>query len=300
MFEEAKRFLIFAVFLSALAVFFSQLRSLNKEYLQADSGIRTEDSRTLEEKPGFFTLYLGFWKGLVTFDLGNTESGDSVLSHLASRFWPTLHLAFFAIFTATVSSVSLALFSLRSKFPFWGEFWSFISRLILSTPVFVVAVFLLIVFFVLLGLLPPGGYSPGNTSYVILPGIALGSRVFARIFLFCYKLADEEQKSPYVNVLKARGYSKNRILFRHILLKIFPVILILILLDLSSLLSGAIVVEEIFFFPGIGKSMFHAIRTMDSGLLAALLFYSGTVFYLFTRVSERIRDRLLGWEAGAA
>ncbi|TGK01140.1 ABC transporter permease [Leptospira langatensis] len=300
MLEEAKRFLVFAVFLSAIAVFFSQLRSVNKEFLQADSGIQQEDSREFSQKDGFAYLYLSFWKGLLTFDLGKTESGDPVLSHLLSRFWPTLHLAGFAIFVGTVFSVGLALLSHLKPFSFLGGLFSFLSQLILSTPIFVVAVFLLILFFLVLGWLPPGGYEPGNTAYVILPGIALGSRVFARIYLFATKLADTEERSAYVNVLKARGYSEYRILFKHILIKISPVLLILVLLDLSSLLSGAIVVEEIFFFPGIGKSMYHAIRTMDSALLAALLFYSGTVFYILTRISERIRDRLLGWEAGAA
>ncbi|EPG64560.1 ABC transporter permease subunit [Leptospira wolffii] len=298
MFEEAKRFLIFAVFLSAVSVFFSELRSLNKEFLNADSGIRAEDNVTLEENR-FLDRYIRFWKGLLTLDMGKTESGDPVLSHIASRFWPTAHLSLFAILTATLSSVGLALFSLKPGFSFLRDALSFLSKLILSTPVFVVAVFLLVVFFAILGWLPPGGYEDWNSSYVILPGIALGSRVFARIFLFATKLGEDEEKSGYITVLEARGYSKNRILFRHILLKIFPVLLILILLDLSSLLSGAIVVEEIFFFPGIGKSMYHAIRVMDSGLLAALLFYSGAVFYLLTRISERVRDRLLGWEASA-
>ncbi|PKA17106.1 ABC transporter permease subunit [Leptospira haakeii] len=300
MLEEAKRFLIFAVFLSAISIFFSQLRSLNKEFLEADSGIHVQDSLDKSTNTSFVKEYLRFWKGLVSFDLGETESGDPVLSHILSRFWPTLHLAGFAVLTGTLFSVFLALVSLLPNWGFLGQVFGFISQLILSTPVFVVSVFLLVFFFLILGWFPPGGYEPGNTAYVILPGIALGSRVFARLFIFAHQLAGTEKQSAYTNVLKARGYSENRILFRHILLKVSPVLLILILLDLSSLLSGAIVVEEIFFFPGIGKSMYHAIRTMDSALLSALLFYSGTIFYILTRVSERVRDNLLGWEAGAA
>ncbi|TGL63603.1 ABC transporter permease subunit [Leptospira sarikeiensis] len=298
--EEAKRFLIFAVFLSAISVFFSQLRSLNKEFLEADSGIRKEDIQQTSSNKSFTEEYLGFCKGLLTFDLGETESGDPVISHIVSRFWPTLHLASFAVLTGTVFAVFLALMSLIPRFGFLGEIFAFLSQLILSTPIFVVSVLLLVLFFLILGWFPPGGYEAGNTAYVILPGFALGSRVFARLFLFASQLAGTEKKSAYVNVLKARGYSENRILFRHILLKVSPVLLILVLLDLSSLLSGAIVVEEIFFFPGIGKSMYHAIRTMDSSLLAALLFYSGMIFYILTRVSEKVRDRLLGWETGAA
>ncbi|EMF74419.1 ABC transporter, permease domain protein [Leptospira interrogans serovar Pyrogenes str. L0374] len=103
-------------------------------------------------------------------------------------------------------------------------------------------------------------------------------------------------KSPYIKVLRARGYSKNRILWNHILLKILPLLVVLILLDFSSLLSGAMIVEEIFFFPGIGKSMYYAIQTMDAELLSALLFYSGLTFYIFSRVSIRFQESLTGKE----
>lgn len=95
---------------------------------------------------------------------------------------------------------------------------------------------------------PPGGYEPWNSTYVILPGIALGSRVWARIYQFALSLTEIELKSPYTKILRARGYSKNRILWNHVLLKILPLLVVLILLDFSSLLSGAMIVEEIFFF----------------------------------------------------
>ena len=71
-----------------------------------------------------------------------------------------------------------------------------------------------------------------------------------------------------------------------------PLIIILIILDLSSLLSGAMIVEEIFFFPGIGKSTFTAIKNMDENLLRALLIYSGIIFYCMTRFARFLQFKL--------
>lgn len=73
----------------------------------------------------------------------------------------------------------------------------FLSNWILSTPIFVVAIVLLLIFFVQLEWLPPGGYEPWNTMYVILPGVALGSRVWARIYQFALSFTEIELDSPY-------------------------------------------------------------------------------------------------------
>ena len=60
--------------------------------------------------------------------------------------------------------------------------------------------------------------------------------------------------------------------------------LVIVILDLGSLLSGAIVVEEIFFFPGIGRSLYYSIKSMDRELLSVLLVYSGVMVYVMNRI----------------
>ncbi|MBP9889479.1 MAG: ABC transporter permease subunit, partial [Leptospiraceae bacterium] len=168
----------------------------------------------------------------------------------------------------------------------------FLSRLILSTPIFVVSILLFLFFFLYLGILPPGGYEAGNIMYLILPGIALGSRVFARIFYISLDEGKKEKDSDYFFFLQTRGFSRARIVFYYIFRKIFPLILIFILIDFSSLLSGSILVEEIFFFPGIGKSLYYAVKSLDENLLRALLFYSGIVFYILTRTAKKLQFKL--------
>ncbi|AOP35219.1 ABC transporter permease [Leptospira tipperaryensis] len=292
---EISRFFLFLVALIFFSVLFGHLRSLNKEYLYADSSFSKEES-FLEQKT-FPSQILSFVKGILTLQSGKTASGESVWKHISSRVLPTLHLAIFSVGWGSFFAIALALWGGRTEENSSKKFFLFLSNLILSTPVFVVGVVLLLIFFVQLEWLPPGGYESWNTTYVILPGIALGSRVWARIYQFALNLTESELKSPYAKVLRARGYSKNRILWNHILLKILPFLVVLILLDFSSLLSGAMIVEEIFFFPGIGKSMYYAIQTMDAELLSALLFYSGLTFYIFSRISLRFQENLTGKES---
>nr|WP_232380783.1 ABC transporter permease [Leptospira ainlahdjerensis] len=277
------------------SVLFGHLRSLNKEYLYADSSFSKEES-FLEQKT-FPSQILSFVKGILTLQSGKTSSGESVWKHISSRVLPTLHLALFSVGWGSFFAIALALWGNRSEENPFKKIFYLLSNLVLSTPVFVVGVVLLLIFFVRLEWFPPGGYEPWNTTYVILPGLALGSRVWARIYQFASSLTESELKSPYSKVLRARGYSKNRILWNHVLLKIVPLLAVLILLDFSSLLSGAMIVEEIYFFPGIGKSMYYAIQTMDSELLSALLFYSGLTFYIFSRVSLRFQEYLTGKES---
>ncbi|XDD50821.1 ABC transporter permease subunit [Leptospira sp. WS92.C1] len=292
---EISRFFLFFVALIFFSVLFGHLRSLNREYLYADSSLSKEES--FLEKKTFVSQVLFFVKGILTFQSGKTASGESVWKHISSRVLPTLHLAFFSVGWGSLFAIGLALISSKKEDGVLKQIFYFLSNLILSTPVFVVGVILLLIFFVKLEWLPPGGYESWNTTYVILPGIALGSRVWARIFQFALSLTTEELDSPYAKILRARGYSKNRILWNHVLLKILPLLAVLILLDFSSLLSGAMIVEEIFFFPGIGKSMYYAIQTMDPELLSALLFYSGLIFYIFSRVSLRFQENLTGKES---
>ncbi|EKO35112.1 ABC transporter permease subunit [Leptospira santarosai] len=292
---EISRFFLFLIALIFFSVLFGHLRSLNQAYLYADSSFSKEESFLKQQT--FSSQIFSFIKGIVTFRSGKTISGESVWKHISSRVLPTLHLAIFSVGWGSLFAISAALLVSKNEKSAFKKGFLFLSDCILSTPIFVVAIVLLLIFFVQLEWFPPGGYEPWNTTYVILPGVALGSRVWARIYQFALSFTEIELASPYAKVLRARGYSKSRILWNHILLKIFPLLFVLILLDFSSLLSGAMIVEEIFFFPGIGKSMYYAIQTMDPELLSALLFYSGITFYVFGRFSVRFQENLTGKES---
>ncbi|MCB1160762.1 MAG: ABC transporter permease, partial [Leptospiraceae bacterium] len=289
--KEVFHFLFFLFTLSLVSFSLASFRIKDRAYLHADSGVSKEYLKEMEnEKPSFLTSYSQFVLGIFRFQLGNSQSGENILNHIGTRLVPTLQLALFSVLIGSFTGILAGITSLYFRSELFHSLLLSLAGFILSTPIFVVAILLLLLFFLYWELLPPGGYVAGDLSYLILPGLALGSRIFARLFFFTYAEGKKEEDTYYILFLKSRGFSRFTILYKHLLLKIFPVLLIFIFLDFSSLLSGAIIVEEIFLFPGIGKSLYYSIQSMDEALLRALLFYCGLIFYSFTRLSRFIQE----------
>ncbi len=293
--SEISRFLLFLFILSIFASLLSSFRSQDKIYAFADGGLAsiTENNSKASFILSSIKDYFEFLSSLISFS-AETATGESIYSHIGMRLIPTVHLAIFSIIFGAGSGVFFSLYSLYRKSERIKDVFARISEVILSTPVFVFSILLLILFFYQLDLFPPGGYEFLNSYYVVLPGLALGMRVFARIYLFQVREVWSESKSSYTLLLLTRGYPWKHIVFKEIFRKVFPLTLIIIMLDFSSLVSGAMIVEEIFFFPGIGKSLFYSIKAMDTKLLATLLLYIGIVFYTMNRIATHWQSVLLG------
>ncbi|XDD53664.1 ABC transporter permease subunit [Leptospira sp. WS4.C2] len=288
--SEIFRFLYFLLLLSFISSFISEFHTKDKSYLYADAGLTEIQS----QEKSFLSYYVQFWKSLVWESGGKTENGETVYSHIGTRFLSTFHLAIFSLLFGSFLAFGLSLAATYFRSGILYDIVSFSSNLILSTPIFIVAILLLIVFFYRLEWFPPGGYESGNTYYVVLPGITLGSRIYARMSLYLLPEIRKEADSKYVQLLQTRSYPWSHIVGKEIFLKVLPIALILLILDFGSLLSGAMVVEEIFFFPGIGKSLYFSIKSMDTKLLATLLMYSGILFYILNRIGFYLQRMFSG------
>lgn len=286
--KEFFRFLIFFLFLSLLSLALVRLRVVDKAYQYTDSGLSEDTIKELSSKTSFTEDFFDLYAYLFLIKEGKTESGENVLSHLADRILPTLQISILAILFGIITSILFSMYFLDS--PKLLSATDFISKFILSTPIFIFSLFLLIFFFYKWEILPPGGYKFGSISYLILPSLSLGVRVYARLQLFLSSQARIELESPLFKLLEIRGIPRNTILFKNLFPKLLPTFIVLVILDLGSLLSGAMVVEEIFFFPGIGRSLFYAIKSMDQVLLSILLVYSGSIIYLMNRTALLYQD----------
>ncbi len=290
--DESIRFLSFIIILLIVTSILTSLRIKDSQYLLTDSGVKEKDISSLRKIKSTTEVLSDSIYSFFFLDFGKTLTGESVNSHILERLEPTFVLSFFAILVGSFFGILFFLLVIYFNNTYFESFFLFFSKLILSTPIFLFAILLFIIFFLELGLLPPGGYERGDISYLILPGLSLGIRTVARIFIFGTEESKAEINSPLIRILKTRGYSQHIIVFKYIFYKVLPLIIILIILDLSSLLSGAMIVEEIFFFPGIGKSTFTAIKNMDENLLRALLIYSGIIFYCMTRFARFLQFKL--------
>lgn len=276
------------MFLSLLSLALVRLRVVDKAYQYTDSGLSEDTIKELSSKTSFTEDFFDLYAYLFLIKEGKTESGENVLSHLADRILPTLQISILAILFGVITSILFSMYFLDS--PKLLSATDFISKFILSTPIFIFSLFLLIFFFYKWEILPPGGFKLGSISYLILPSLSLGVRVYARLQLFLSSQARIELESPLFKLLETRGIPRNTILFKNLFPKLLPTFIVLVILDLGSLLSGAMVVEEIFFFPGIGRSLFYAIKSMDQVLLSILLVYSGSIIYLMNRTALLYQD----------
>jgi peptide/nickel transport system permease protein len=290
--DESVRFLSFIIILLIVTSILTSLRIKDSLYLLTDSGVKEKDISSLRKIKSTTEVLSDSIYSFFFLDFGKTLTGENVNSHILERLEPTFVLSFFAILVGSFFGILFFLLAIYFNNTYIESFFLFFSKLILSTPIFLFAILLFIIFFLEFGLLPPGGYERGDISYLILPGFSLGIRTVARIFIFGTEESKAEINSPLIRILKTRGYSQHIIVFKYIFYKVLPLIIILIILDLSSLLSGAMIVEEIFFFPGIGKSTFTAIKNMDENLLRALLIYSGIIFYCMTRFARFLQFKL--------
>jgi peptide/nickel transport system permease protein len=206
--------------------------------------------------------YLAFLGDLAHFDLGQSVvQRVPVTTIIASRLPYTLQLAAGALVVAAGLGIpigtALAMFRDRA-----------ISRLCAgfvlaaqSMPTFWSGILLILIFAVELGWLPPS--STGGFSNLVMPSVALGllsMATFARITRTA--LLDELSKD-YVRTARARGVRTPRLLFRHIARNASIPVITVSALEISNLLAGAVIVETVFAWPGLGQVTVQSILARD-------------------------------------
>ena len=222
----------------------------------------------------------GYWVAdVLSGNLGRSfRTGEEVTVELLERLRPTFALLLGGSIVTLVVAVSLG---------FLGALWpgGFIDRAIraiavvnISIPKFFLAAMLIYVFGVVLNVLPTFGFR-GPESW-ILPAIAIGvvpgsllSRV-ARVSL------EDAMSRPYVTTALAKGLSRRRILFRDALPNIVPIVLTALGMDIAFMVQGALIIEPIFAWQGLGTYMVEAARFRDLPVMQASLLSFAALFIL--------------------
>ncbi len=145
-----------------------------------------------------------------------------------------------------------------------------------SIPSFWLGLLPILVFSVNLGMLPTGGM--GTTQQLLLPGLTLGLYSLGRVVKLTRSSVLEVLRADYVRTARAKGLGEDMVLSRHVLKNAGIPIVTIIGLQMSGLLGGAIVVETIFAWPGLGRLIVQSIQIRDfPTALAAVFFTAVTV-----------------------
>jgi peptide/nickel transport system permease protein len=216
-------------------------------------------------------MYVQF--GRFISDLSRGDFGDSLwqrvpaLPIVLERVPKTLYLAGVTLAIAFPLAVLLGVISAVRPRSIWDRIVTVVSLGGLSTAAFWVGLMLLQFFAVQLGWLPTSGY--GGLNYVILPAIALSLRPMGRISQVVRSAMLDEMSKQYMVTARAKGLKERTVVVSHALKNAFIPVITLGGDEAAALLNGAVVIETLFGWPGVGILLIQAIERRDLPLIEA-------------------------------
>ena len=305
--------LLVPILLGLSLLVFLWIRALPAGPAQSLLGERAtpETIRQIEEQYGLNEpIHVQYWSYLKTVgrgDLGTTiRTRRPVTDELKERFPATIELTFAALLFATLLGVPLGYVAAK-RHGTWVDHSSLVVSLIgISIPIFFLGLILKYVFAVKLGLLPTVGRisvlidleHPTNfylidaliagdpeafwdvSKHLILPAIALGSIPLAITARITRAAVLDVQNEDYIRTARAKGLPPRTVDIRHIFRNALLPIVTIIGLQTGLLLSGAVLTETVFAFPGMGTWLVEAIRQRDYAILQGGILFVSVVFVL--------------------
>ncbi len=235
--------------------------------------------------------YFSYIGNALRGDLGRSyvNQGRSVTSLIAEHFPNTLLLAGSAMLVAIVLGVTAGLVSALMPDSWYDRIAMVLALLGISTPVFWLGQILILIVAVHLRLLPPSGFE--GIEYLILPAICLGTQSVALLARMTRANMLEVMSEEYLRTARAKGCSPVRVIFRHAFSNALIPVVTVIGLDFASYLSGSVLTETVFAWPGLGRFMVDAIATRDYAVISGSVLFCAVVFVLI----NLIVDILYAW-----
>lgn len=245
-----------------------------------------------------YERYGRYLADLARFDLGTSYvTGVPVWESIRDRFPATLRLAGAAMAIAVVCGVTIGVLAAWKR----GTPLDYLlvggAVVGVSMPVFWLGVLLIYLFSMQWGILPASGYGNGGLTFLILPAVTLSMASTAYIARITRSSVLDEIHETYVKAARAKGAGESRVLVRHALRNALLPIITVVGVDFGSYLSGAVLTESIFAWPGLGRFTLDAIMKRDlpaiqgAVLFMAILFMTVNLLVdlLYARVDPRVK-----------
>jgi len=273
-------FLFLILFLSFVALLFQEIRGGSASLVLAGQRASQSEIQKLKaernEKNNIVIKYLKVLKNSFTLNFGNTIKGQNVMQLVISSFYFTFILASLASIFAFFYGVLTGVLSLYFKSV--QKIMNSFNYFLLSTPIFILALFLLWTFSIFFSLFPPGGTE--ISGWYMLPALSLGLKAGNKLSLFTSEFLERELKKDYVLTYRIYNISKFKIYFLFIFKNMALPLFSFWLLDFASYLAGAAIIETIFSVPGIGSLLLKALFQYDINLLIGILMFIAVLIFL--------------------
>lgn len=231
-----------------------------------------------------------YWRYLCSLGRGDwgisTRYRQPVWELVWLRFPHTLMLAACAIVVASGAGVLLGAVASQRPGSLLDRTILLLSLAGISVPVFYLGLLVVWVFALQLRWLPPAGYQSGDLRYLVLPVLVLATRSMAMITRMTRSALLEEYREQYLLTARAKGLSRLATLLKHALRNAALPIVTVIGLDLGSYLSGSVLTEQVFGWPGLGRLVVDAILARDIALINACIVLMALVYILTNLVID--------------
>lgn len=229
--------------------------------------------------------YFYWMKGVLSGNLGESmRLKASVGSLVASKLPVTLQLAGMALLIAICIGIPAGIVSAVKKETAWDYAANLLALWGLSTPNFWLGILMIFLFSVTLGWLPASGYvRPGedwqaSLATTIMPAFVLGNALAAVLMRHTRSAMLQAMSADYVRTARAKGLAEGRVVLKHALRNAMTPVITLLALDFGTLLSGAVLTEQIFTIPGFGKLIVDSVFNRDYAVVQGVVLVTATTY----------------------
>ncbi len=250
--------------------------------------------------------YLSWLAGVATGDLGTSYTyGVPVAGLIAERLAVTLPLAFIAILLSVAIAVPLGVASAARRNGGVDFAAGLLSQMFIAVPGFWVGLLLVLVFSVLLGWVPSGGFPGWRAGIVpalgalVLPAIALALPQAGVLTRVTRSAVIEVMNEDFVRTARAKGLPRRKALWRHAVPNALVPVATILGLQFTFLIAGAVLVENVFNLPGLGRLALQALSQRDIIVMQdVVLFFAALVIVMnflvdlsYLALDPRLRKR---------
>jgi peptide/nickel transport system permease protein len=235
-----------------------------------------------------------YWiSGVLQGDLGESIRNQMPVTDLILQKLPvTLQLAVMAMCVALLIGIPAGVVSAVGR----GTAWDYAANLFalwgLSTPNFWLGILMILLFSVQLGWLPASGYeSPfvdlrANLESMLMPAFVLGNAIAAVLMRHTRSSMLQVLGADYVRTARAKGLSERVVVLKHALRNALTPIITLGALELGTLLSGAVLTEQVFTIPGFGKLVVDAVFNRDYAVVQGVVMVTATTYIVLNLLAD--------------
>ncbi|MDE0152110.1 MAG: ABC transporter permease [Bdellovibrionales bacterium] len=247
------------------------------------------DQLELRKQLGFdrplWKQYLHYVTQALKFDLGQSiYDQQSVMVHVRNAFWPTLFLTLSSLFLSILWGIPLGVLSVVYRNSFLDRLGSLVSVCGFSLPVFFSAPLLIWVFSIYWPIFPVSGQE--GFIYYVLPSVSLALPLGSALCQMSRSSLLEIIQKDYIRTARAKGLRKRKIYFKHAFKPVLVPIITILSLQFAALLSGVIIVETIFDWPGLGLLLFQSISRRDYPVIQACVLVIAVIYLVVNVLAD--------------